>query len=244
VAVEPGIRSAIDGHVRLLLAWNAAINLTAIRDPAAIAIRHVADSLTAVPVLRERGIEGFIDLGSGGGFPGVPLAAALPAERALLVDSVAKKARFLTTVVEAVRLGGRVAVATERAESVARDGDRRGRWPAVTARAVAALADLVELGLPLLRPGGVLLAWKRGDPGDAAGLGGELAAARRALAAVDDGGRMEVMPETAAAPARGAGPGGPLAGLAGHRLVVIERGRGAVGGAWPRDPAARRRTPW
>src|SRR4029079_15248598 len=85
------VRGAIDDHVRLLLAWNAAINLTAVRDPAAIAIRHVADSLTGLRVLRERGVDRFVDLGSGGGYPGIPLAAALPADRALLADSTAKK---------------------------------------------------------------------------------------------------------------------------------------------------------
>ena len=71
-----------------------AINLTAIRDPAAVAVRHVADSLSALAELRRRGIDRFVDLGSGGGFPGLTLAAALPADRALLVDSVAKKAAF------------------------------------------------------------------------------------------------------------------------------------------------------
>jgi len=86
VALEPPARRAIDDHVRLLLAWNAAINLTAVRDPAEIAVRHVADSLTGLAALRAAGADRFVDLGSGGGFPGIPLAAALPADRALLVD--------------------------------------------------------------------------------------------------------------------------------------------------------------
>ena len=72
-------RTAIDNHVRLLLAWNRSINLTAVRDPEEVALAHVIDSLTAVTFLRERGIDRFVDLGSGGGFPGVPLAIALPA---------------------------------------------------------------------------------------------------------------------------------------------------------------------
>ena len=74
-------RSAIDGHVRLLLAWNQSINLTAIRDPEAVAIGHVVDSLSALPVMRERGLRRFVDLGSGGGFPGLPVAAALDGRR-------------------------------------------------------------------------------------------------------------------------------------------------------------------
>ncbi len=95
-------RAAIDGHVRLLLAWTAAINLTAIRDPGEVAVAHVLDSLTAVPLLRSAGIDAFVDLGSGGGLPGLPLAIALPARRALLVESTGKKARFLETAVAAV----------------------------------------------------------------------------------------------------------------------------------------------
>ncbi len=228
----------LDGHVRLLLAWNAAINLTAIRDPAAIAIRHVADSLTGLAPLRERRIDRFADLGSGGGFPGIPLAAALPADRALLVDSVGKKVRFLTTVVEAVGLSGRAAAEPVRAEALAAGRDR-GQWPAVTARAVAPLAELIEIGLPLLRPGGVLVAWKRTDVDQPAALDAELAAAERALAAVDPGGRTTVEP--------GAGPIPPtaaLAGLGGHVLVIVERGPDAIDRRWPRDPSVRSRGSW
>jgi len=76
--LEPRARAVIDGHVRLLLAWTPFINLTSIRDPAAVALAHVADSLTAVGLLRERGVDRFLDLGSGGGLPGLVAAAALP----------------------------------------------------------------------------------------------------------------------------------------------------------------------
>ena len=224
----PDARSVIAGHVRLLLAWNEAINLTAIRDPAAIAIRHVVDSLTAVRALQQRrvgrvDVSGFVDLGSGGGFPGIPLAAVLPFMRAVLVDSVGKKAAFLAAAVEATGLGARVAVATERAEVLARDPRHRERWPAVTARAVGALDELAELAFPLLVPGGVLVAWKRGDIDD------EIAAARRALAGLG-GGRIEVLPVSAT-------------GLLDHRLVVATK-RGRTSDGFPRDPASRRRRPW
>ncbi len=241
-------RAAIDGHVRLLLAWNGAINLTAIREPAAIAVRHVADSLTALPVLRARGIDRFIDLGSGGGFPGIPLAAALPADRALLVDSIGKKVRFLATVIAAVGLADRVAAEAARSEQLAATSRDRGAWPAVTARAVGSLAELVELALPLLAPGGVLIAWKQGGIDDPAGLGGELAAARRALDAIDRGARIDVEAAGAEAAARpGVAPAAhpeAIAALAGHRLIVVERGPHPIDPAWPREPATRRRAPW
>ena len=74
-----GARDAILGHLRLLLAWTAAVNLTAIRDPEAAVTGHLLDSLAAVPLLREAGVTRFLDLGSGGGYPGLPLALALPA---------------------------------------------------------------------------------------------------------------------------------------------------------------------
>jgi 16S rRNA (guanine527-N7)-methyltransferase len=219
---EPA-RTAIDGHVRLLLAWTDAINLTAIRDPEAVAIAHVTDSLSAVELLRERGVDRFIDLGSGGGFPGLPVAAALPAARGLLIEPVVKKARFLTTTIEATGLSSIAEAAAVRAEALARDGRHRGQWPAVIARAVANLADLIEMALPLLEPGGILVAWKRGD------LAAELAAADRALTALG-GGTVEILPVI-------------VPGLPGHQLVVVTA-LGRVAETYPRDPAVRKRRPW
>jgi 16S rRNA (guanine527-N7)-methyltransferase len=223
MTVSPAVRAAIDGHARLLLAWTEAVNLTAIRDPAGVALGHVVDSLSAVDVLRERGIDRFVDLGSGGGYPGLPLAAALPARRALLLEPIGKKARFLSVAAAATGIAAVVEAVALRAEALAADGRHRGRWPAITARAVAALPELVELAFPLLAPGGVLVAWKRGDIED------ELAAARRAVAALG-GGRLDVRPVA-------------VTGLGEHRLVVATA-RGHAPAAFPRDPSARRRRPW
>ncbi len=222
LALDGAARAAIDDQARLLIAWSAAINLTAIREPAAIARAHILDSLTACGELRRRGIDTFLDLGSGAGYPGVPLAATLPAARAALVEPVGKKAAFLRTVVTATGLAA-VEVLPVRAEALAADAAHRGRWPAVTARAVASLADLVELSFPLLVPGGVLVAWKRGD------LVAEVAAAQRAIEALGGGAIASIEPH--------------VAGLEGHRLVVVTS-RGRVPAAYPRDPAARKRRPW
>jgi len=222
LTLDASAREAIDGHARLLLAWTEAINLTAIRDPAGVARLHVLDSLAAVPLLRACGATALLDLGSGGGYPGLPLAAALGLERVLLVDSIAKKIGFLETVIAATGLASTVAAERSRAEELGHDARDRGAWPVVTARAVGSLAELVEVGLPLVAPGGALIAWKRVPLDD------ELAAAAGALAALD------------------AGPVDVLAtgvpGLEDHRLVVVARG-GPIDDRYPRDPAERRRTP-
>lgn len=215
--------TAFADHLRLLLAWNASMNLTAIRDPRAAVTAHVLDALSALPLLRARSVRALLDLGSGGGYPGLPLAIGLPAERALLVDSVGKKARFLAAAVTGLGLADRVAVSGERAETLAADPRQRGRWPAVTARAVASLGDLIELAFPLLTPGGVLVAWKRSE------IGPERDRALPALAALG-GGTLEVIEMAPPAPA-------------GHVLVVCRK-QGRTAPTWPRSPAERVRHPW
>jgi 16S rRNA (guanine527-N7)-methyltransferase len=199
------------------------VNLTAIRDPLAAVAAHVLDALAAVAMLRQEGVRALLDLGSGGGYPGLPLAIALPAERALLVDSIGKKARFLATAVAGLGLADRVEVAAERAETMAVDPRHRERWPAVTARAVAALPELVELAFPLLAPGGLLVAWKR------SAIGEERARAMPALVALG-GGTLDILRVAPPAPA-------------GHVLVVCRKTGGTPSG-WPRSPAERVRHPW
>ena len=212
----------IADHVRLLLAWNEALNLSGIRAPDAIALEHVLDSLTALPILRRAGIEEFIDLGSGGGYPGLTLAIALPARRALLVESVGKKARFLAAAAEATGMRDHVSIAATRAETLAADPRHRGRWQAVTARAVAEMSELVELAMPLLCVGGLLVAWKRSPAEE------ELARADGAIRQLR--GRL-VRLEPVAVP-----------GLEDHVLAVVEK-VAETPREYPRDPAARRRRP-
>ena len=221
-AVSEAQLEAIGDHVRLLMAWNGAINLSGIRAPELIARDQVLDSLTALPLLRRAGVEEFLDIGSGGGFPGLPLAVALPARRAVLVESVGKKARFLATVVEATRLGDRVAVAATRAETLAADPGHRGHWQAVVARGVADMTDLAELALPLLQIGGLLVAWKRQPIND------ELARADSAIHQLR-GRLIRLQPVV-------------VPGLEDHVLVVVEK-LAETPREFPRDPAARRRRP-
>jgi 16S rRNA (guanine527-N7)-methyltransferase len=222
LGVEPSadVVEALEGHLRLLLAWTAAVNLTAIRDPGEAVRLHILDSLTAVGVLRVRDVDAFVDVGTGGGYPGLPVALALPARRALLVESVGKKVRFVTTAIDALGVADRVEAWTGRAEALAADPAHRGRWPGVLVRAVADLADVAEVALPLLAPGGILVAWKR-EP-----VAAEVAAARTRIADLG-GGRVHVERTE-------------VRGLDGHRLVVVTK-VGRTPDRYPRDPAVRAR---
>ena len=129
---------------------------TTVREPIAAVDRHVADSLVALELPEVRAARSIADLGSGAGWPGIALAAALPVARVRLVESVGRRAQYLERVVSACALGN-VEVVHARAEE----------WPAgveahdlVTARALAALPVLCEYAAPLLTEGGRLVAWK------------------------------------------------------------------------------------
>ncbi len=141
-----------------LRAYNAHTNLTAITAPADIYVRHFLDSLSLALHWGEAP-DSLVDIGTGGGFPGLPLKILRPELELLLIDSVAKKTAFVSHVAELLGLQG-VRVVTGRAEELGRDPRERERHAVVTARAVADLRVLAEYGLPLLRVGGRLLAPK------------------------------------------------------------------------------------
>ena len=234
VTLGPRQMDAIEAHAQLLLAWNQHINLTAIRDPAGVARLHVADSLAAVPVLADRANRKarLLDLGSGGGYPGLVLAAALSFGEVALLDSVAKKVRFLEVASRAVAeaLGPeapRITAIRARSEDVAHANGGREAWDVVVVRAVGSLAEIVELGLPLLRVGGELIAWKRDDPESPRALDVEIDNARSVIPAI--GGKLKAVDVV------------PLETLPGHVLVRVGKVR-ASPARYPRDPAHRRTT--
>ena len=145
---------------------------TTVREVAAAADRHVADSLVAVELPEVAGARRIADLGAGAGWPGLALAAALPEARVALVESAVRHCRYLE---KAVACGGlaNVEVVHTRAEEW-RDGF--GANELVTARAVAALPVLCEYAAPLLVEGGVLVAWKGAVPAEEAAAGAAAAA--------------------------------------------------------------------
>jgi len=139
-------------YLRLLVRWNRAYNLTAIRDPQQMVSRHLLDSLSLVPYIHAQRLA---DLGSGAGLPGIPLALACPHLQVTLVESNGKKARFLREVVRQLALDN-VEIAHSRIEAVAKPA----QYPHITARALASVVDIIQAGGHLLAPQGQLLAMK------------------------------------------------------------------------------------
>jgi len=129
---------------------------TTVREPARAVLAHVADSLVALELSDVRSARTIADLGAGAGFPGLALAVALPAAQVALVESVARKCDFIRAAAAAAGLTN-VEVVAERAEAWSAG---LGTRDLVTARALAPLAVLAEYAAPLLREGGVLVAWK------------------------------------------------------------------------------------
>lgn len=143
----------------LLLEWNRMINLTAVRDPEGIRLKHFLDSLSCVPVLGDMNGKSLIDVGTGAGFPGIPLRIFYPEMRLTLVDSVGKKTDFCQLVVNTLRLKG-TKVINGRSEELGADKATREKFDAASARAVAGLPVLCEYLLPLVKTGGRMIAQK------------------------------------------------------------------------------------
>lgn len=144
-------------YLRELQAWNRKINLTTITEDQDIIIRHFLDSLTPVRLLS--GVETLLDIGSGGGFPGLPLKIALPSLKITLMDSVEKKIHFIRHMIRTLNLKDIDAI-SGRVESPDIIYKLSGTFDCVTSRAFAELEAFVSLATPYVKPGGMLLALK------------------------------------------------------------------------------------
>jgi len=192
IELEPAELDRLGRYLGLLLAVNQTMNLTAVREPGEAWTRHVFDSLTLLGVLgeveaadREAGLR-VLDVGSGGGLPGIPLAVCMPGARFTLLDSTAKKCAFMAHAARELGLEN-VTVVHDRAEtagafagkkragSAFNGGGMRENFDVVTARAVGRLATLLELTVPFARVGGLCVLTK-GQKAEE-----ELAEAKRAL---------------------------------------------------------------
>lgn len=147
-----------------LVRWNRRANLTAITGWEAVRTRHFLDSLSAAAVLPVATLRSgaLIDIGSGAGFPGIPLKLAYPSMRVTLVEATAKKTAFLTHICAELELQDTAAF-NGRAETLAHEPDLRERFDVALARAVADTAMLAELTLPFARVGGLVALHKKGD---------------------------------------------------------------------------------
>src|SRR5688572_20421259 len=170
--------AGLSRYLDLLFEANARMNLTRITDRAAAELQHVGDSLTALPHLPAGTIR-VVDVGSGGGVPGIPLAIARPEATFLLVESTKKKAAFLKQAIDALELKN-VSVSEWRAEDVGHSNSRE-TFDVALARAVATLSWLAEWCLPLVKKGGKMLAMKGPKVAD------ELPEAKRTITAAGGG---------------------------------------------------------
>jgi 16S rRNA (guanine527-N7)-methyltransferase len=159
-------------YYETLVAWNERMNLTRITDYEAVQVKHFLDSLSCVPVITDAATVlnwstdaslRAIDMGTGAGFPGVPLKIALPTLSLTLLEATGKKAEFLRFLVERLKLS-EVVVANARAEDAGQELTYREQYDLALARAVAGMATLAELTLPLVRVGGLVIAQKGEDP--------------------------------------------------------------------------------
>ena len=162
VSLTPTQMNMFATYEDLLIEWNTKFNLTTITDPGEIRVKHFLDSLTCLRVVPEQGNFSLIDIGTGAGFPGIPLKIINPSIKLTLAESIGKKAKFCRIAVEELRLTN-TQVITSRAETIGQDQKFRECYDWAIARAVAPLPVLAEYLLPLVRIGGSMLAQKGGD---------------------------------------------------------------------------------
>jgi 16S rRNA (guanine527-N7)-methyltransferase len=182
-------------YYEALVAWNERVNLTRITDYESVQVKHFLDSLACLPLIQRTGANltwtgeagaQAIDVGSGAGFPGVALKIVWPGLRLTLLEATGKKAEFLRFLVQRLGLSD-VAVVNARAEEIGQHPAHREQYDLALARALAEMATLAELTLPLVRIGGLVIAHKGEDPA------AEVEAAHRAILAL--GGQVrEIQP--------------------------------------------------
>lgn len=161
-------------YKRLLQEWNTKINITAITDDIEIDIKHFLDSITSFTTGKLDGKKRVIDVGTGGGFPGIPLKIINEELEITLLDSLNKRIKFLKEVISSLELKGIEAI-HGRAEELGRDKEYRETYDICMSRAVASLDTLCEYCMPFVKPGGYFISMKGSD------IDGELEEAKNAI---------------------------------------------------------------
>ena len=195
----------LEKYMEGILSWNEKVNLTNIIDPAEFRIKHNADSLMCVDFPEFRSAKNVIDVGTGGGFPGIPLAVYAPDKNFTLLDSLNKRLKIIDELAGSLDISN-ITLVHGRAEDIAKTKEHREKYDLCVSRAVSNLATLSEYCLPFIKVGGYLLAYK--------GPGAEQEAEDAAKALKILGGRLVGIRETTM----------EEYGLD-HRILVIEKVR-------------------
>ena len=198
---EQDIEEKFVGYMEGILEWNEKINLTAIKDRDECIVKHLVDSILCVGFPEYQNSESIIDVGTGAGFPGVPLSIVSPDKEFLLADSLNKRLKVIDDLTGKLGIYN-VETIHGRAEELARNKNYRARFDLCVSRAVANMAVLAEYCLPFIRKGGYLLAYKGPDAEE------ELKNAEKAIKIL--GGKIIRIEST------------PLEGYE-HNIVVIEK---------------------
>jgi 16S rRNA (guanine527-N7)-methyltransferase len=209
-------------YERELLDWNQKFNLTALKDTESIRIKHFLDSFSCVLAWGANPPHYLVDVGTGAGFPGLPLKILYPAMRTTLVESVGKKAMFCEHIVRMLGLEN-VQVIKARAEEVGQKPEHREKYDYAVARAVAGMNVLSEYLLPLVRMGGTMLAQK-GESGPA-----EAQSAEKVMKLL--GGKLQQVIQV------------NLPGVADDRYLVIVNKSHATPPKYPRKPGVPMKQP-
>jgi len=213
---------ALVNYERELLEWNQKFNLTAIRDVEGVRTKHFLDSFSCVQAWKANPPNKLIDVGTGAGFPGIPLKILYPTMQVTLVESVGKKIKFLEHIVQILGLEG-IEIIQARAEEIGQMPKHREKYDWAVARAVAKMRVLVEYLLPLVRVGGVMLSQK-GESGPA-----EAHEAEKAVKLL--GGHVrQLLPVT-------------LPGVVDERYLVLVDKVAATPPAYPRKPGIPTKSP-
>ncbi len=167
-----------------LLEWNQKTNLTSITEPVQVEIKHFIDSLSCLKIIDSPRSNKIIDIGSGAGFPGIPIKIVYPNKDIILLEATQKKVDFCRHILNKFNLNPNAAL-VGRAEDIAHDVNQREKYDIAISRAVASLPALMELLLPFVKVGGTAIAMKGKD------IQQELVSAERALQIL--GGRIELV---------------------------------------------------
>jgi 16S rRNA (guanine527-N7)-methyltransferase len=205
-----------------LLEWNKKFNLTAIRDVESIRVKHFLDSFSCILAWKANPPLRLIDVGTGAGFPGIPLKILYPSMKLTLVESVGKKAKFCQHIVSTLGLTD-VNILHTRAEDLGQDPNHREKYDWAIARAVAKLNVLSEYLIPLVKRGGYMLAQK-GESGPA-----EAQSAEKAMKIL--GGKMEQLVTV------------NLPGVVEDRYLVVVKKIAATPPKYPRKPGVPTKQP-